>query len=129
MRPERSTSPLGNRPMIAFDVTDLPEPDSPTMPRVLPRCRESEMPFTACTTPRRVPNPTWRSCTLSSSPPRLAPTTPSAGAVITCRSFTFSSCSLRSQRTLADVELLAHPVADEVERHHRERDRDRRDED
>ncbi|MNT79009.1 hypothetical protein D3C72_2183050 [compost metagenome] len=27
----RVSTPLGNKPMTALDVTDLPEPDSPTM--------------------------------------------------------------------------------------------------
>ena len=33
--------------MIAFDVTDLPEPDSPTMPSVLPRANVNEMSSTS----------------------------------------------------------------------------------
>ena len=40
-RPRYFTEPvtvadLSSRPMTAIDVTDLPEPDSPTMPRVSP---------------------------------------------------------------------------------------------
>ena len=36
---------------MAMEVTDLPEPDSPTMPRVLPGYRSKFMPRTACTVP------------------------------------------------------------------------------
>ena len=37
--------------MIAREVTDLPEPDSPTMPSVLPASRSKETPRTASTRP------------------------------------------------------------------------------
>ena len=36
-RPLTSAPPFGNRPMMASEVTLLPQPDSPTMPSVLPR--------------------------------------------------------------------------------------------
>ena len=36
---------------MAREVTDLPEPDSPTIPRVRPGSRSKSMPRTACTTP------------------------------------------------------------------------------
>ncbi len=54
--PPRVTSPVteaysGSSPMTAIEVTDFPEPDSPTMPRVLPRCRSKETPRTASTRP------------------------------------------------------------------------------
>ena len=35
--------------MIERDSTDLPQPDSPTTPSVLPRSRLNETPSTACT--------------------------------------------------------------------------------
>ena len=38
--------------MIERDSTDLPEPDSPTMPSVLPRSRVNDTPSTARTVPR-----------------------------------------------------------------------------
>ena len=40
--------------MIESAVTDLPQPDSPTMPSVLPRSTEKLTPSTACTSPDRV---------------------------------------------------------------------------
>ena len=44
-RPPSRTDPLtaaldGSRPMIASEVTDLPDPDSPTMPSTSPRRSE-----------------------------------------------------------------------------------------
>ena len=44
----------GKRPRIASDVTDLPEPDSPTSATVVLRGMSNEMPFTAS-------NAVWRS--------------------------------------------------------------------
>ncbi len=49
--------------MMARDNTVLPEPDSPTMPRVLPWSRVNETPWTACSWPRLVANETCRSST------------------------------------------------------------------
>ena len=40
--------------MIDRLVTDLPEPDSPTMPSTLPRSTANETPSTAPTTPSSV---------------------------------------------------------------------------
>src|SRR5687768_10087799 len=42
----------GTRPMIESAVTLLPQPDSPTMPRVRPRSRRRSTPSTARTSPR-----------------------------------------------------------------------------
>ena len=60
-RPSKTTSPetifaggFGMRPMIESAVTDLPQPDSPTIPSVLPLSTSNEMPSTALTTPSRV---------------------------------------------------------------------------
>src|SRR5688572_18515761 len=57
--PSNSTSPAtmrpggcGTRPMIESAVTLLPQPDSPTMPRVRPRPRLRSTPSTARTSPR-----------------------------------------------------------------------------
>ena len=41
--PRKRTEPamrafFGNRPMTAIELTDLPEPDSPTMPIASPAC-------------------------------------------------------------------------------------------
>src|ERR1700716_400545 len=50
----------------ASDVTDLPEPDSPTMPSVSPLATEILTCCTALMMPRRVANSTVRSLTSSS---------------------------------------------------------------
>src|SRR5690349_761205 len=62
--PPTSTPRLGSRPMIASDVTDLPQPDSPTRPTVWPGSTLKLTPSTARTgfSPRR-PNVTVRSLT------------------------------------------------------------------
>jgi hypothetical protein len=54
----------GVSPMIARPVCDLPEPDSPTMPR-RSRPSENEMPRTASIMPVRVGKRTFRSLTSS----------------------------------------------------------------
>src|SRR3954462_8798654 len=56
------------RPMIAMLVTLLPEPDSPTMPSVLPRSTENVTPSTARTTPSSVAKETRRSFTCREGP-------------------------------------------------------------
>src|SRR5919201_1224568 len=56
-----STRPLrASRPRMASDVTLFPHPDSPTIPSVSPDAMSNEIPFTACTVPRRVQKRTWR---------------------------------------------------------------------
>ncbi len=57
------------RPMIVSDVTDLPDPDSPTTPRVSPRSRVYETPSTALTTPSWV----WKYILRSSTSRRCEP--------------------------------------------------------
>ena len=49
--------------MMDMLVTLLPEPDSPTIPRVLPRSSWKDTPSTARTTPSSVLNRTRRSLT------------------------------------------------------------------
>ena len=56
----------GTRPMIERDSTDLPQPDSPTMPIVLPRWSVKDTPRTAWTLPRSESNVVLRSVTSSS---------------------------------------------------------------
>ena len=53
---------------MARDSTVLPEPDSPTMPSVLPWSSVSDTPWTAWTEPRLVAKETWRSSTSSKVP-------------------------------------------------------------
>jgi hypothetical protein len=69
-RPSNLTLPvrvalLGVRPMIERDSTDLPEPDSPTMPSVLPRLTVNDTLLTARTKPRSEVNVVERSSTSS----------------------------------------------------------------
>ena len=60
-RPSRLTCPPtmrpggeGTRRISERTVTDLPQPDSPTIPRVSPRRRSKLTPSTAFTVPQRV---------------------------------------------------------------------------
>ena len=57
---------MGSRPMTARDSTVLPEPDSPTMPSVLPWSSVKDTPWTARSGPREVAKETRRSSTASS---------------------------------------------------------------
>ena len=59
--PSRTIDPETMRPggigislMSESIVTDLPQPDSPTIPRVSPRRRSKDIPSTALTVPQRV---------------------------------------------------------------------------
>ncbi|AFR10805.1 putative aBC transporter intracellular ATPase subunit [Nocardiopsis alba ATCC BAA-2165] len=51
------------RPIRANEVTLLPEPDSPTIPRAPPAGTSKERPFTAWTSPSIIGNVTRRSST------------------------------------------------------------------
>src|SRR4029077_4106336 len=57
--------PPGVRPSRLWVSTVLPDPDSPTMPRVRPGSTLKETPRTACTTPSAVGKLTRRSVTSS----------------------------------------------------------------
>ena len=54
---------LSNIPANVFVKTDLPEPDSPTIPRVFPGSKLKLIPFTACTSPLSVLKVVCRSLT------------------------------------------------------------------
>src|SRR3954453_6085108 len=69
-KPSKRTEPptifaggCGRSPMIERAVTDLPQPDSPTTPSVLPFSTSKLTPSTARTTPSRVKKCVWRSST------------------------------------------------------------------
>ncbi len=73
-KPSKLTDPptifaggCGSRPMIESAVTDLPHPDSPTIPSVLPFSTWKLTPSTARTTPSRVKKCVWRSLTSRSA--------------------------------------------------------------
>src|SRR5215218_14835 len=76
-RPSNRTTPEVRpplaRPMMARLVTLLPEPDSPTIPRVWPGSREKLTPSTALTTPSSVSKWTRRSLTSSNAMPTSHP--------------------------------------------------------
>src|SRR5437868_4443787 len=65
--PEDMADRFRLRPMIVRQVTLLPEPDSPTMPRVWPLSTLNETPSTARTTPSSVLKYVFRSLTSSSA--------------------------------------------------------------
>ena len=56
-----------SRPMTESDVTDLPEPDSPTTARISPQSMEKVTPSTARTMPFLVGNSVTRSLTSSNA--------------------------------------------------------------
>ncbi len=62
-------APLASRPMMASEVTDLPEPDSPTMAMVSPARRSKLSPRTARTGPASLGNVTCRSRTSRTTSP------------------------------------------------------------
>ena len=53
-------------PISVIAVTDLPEPDSPTIATISPAATENETPSTAWTTPSSVANETLSPSTFSS---------------------------------------------------------------
>ncbi|KAG1166183.1 hypothetical protein G6F35_018342 [Rhizopus arrhizus] len=73
---------LGNRPMMDRLVTDLPEPDSPTMASVSPRARSKVTPSTDLAMPSRLWNQVFSPSTDSTTSRVLAVmiTAPCAGA-------------------------------------------------
>src|SRR5579862_4471161 len=64
---------LGSRPMVAMAVTDLPDPDSPTMPRTSPGERSVVTPRTARTSPSFVGKSTVRSSIFKTGPGTSGP--------------------------------------------------------
>ena len=104
MRPAVMRPGSSIRPMMEKPVTDLPDPDSPTRPRISPRRRARSMPSTARTTPARVSNSVHSPSMRSRS-------------VLTAR---------RTQRSPLQprVEDVAQLVADQVDGHHRDQQRD-----
>src|ERR1051326_7858379 len=93
---------VGSSRTIESAVTDLPQPDSPTMPSVRPASTLKLTPSTACTTPSRVKKCARRSVTSSSG---------------------------MSGLPRAWVERVAEPVGDEVRTQDERRDRETRDDD
>src|SRR5690606_17935740 len=71
---------FGRRSMIASEVMDLPQPDSPTRQSVSPRLTEKEMSRTACSVPPAVLMSTLRPSTSRTMSLELAmPSAPSFG--------------------------------------------------
>src|SRR5690606_29169791 len=106
-------------PMIAWAVTLLPQPDSPRMARVSPASRWKLTPFTACATPARVRNSTWRSTTSSGGAEASAPgTAPNASTAMSVALLALMSVAI-STSPQPRVEGVAQGVADQDERQHR----------
>ncbi len=78
-----SVAVSGSRPMIASDVTDLPEPDSPTMPSTSPAARSKLTPRTARTAPASEGKLTVRSWTLRTVLPAVVRRTFDAATMLT----------------------------------------------
>ena len=87
-----------SRPIRLNAVTDLPEPDSPTMPSVRPRHRSKLTPRTARHTPASVAKDTCRSRTCMIGSPFGAPLgpLPSSSSYWRMSSRTISLCSLET---------------------------------
>src|SRR5215467_660953 len=117
-RPSNSSRPATMRPggdamslKIESEVTLLPQPDSPTTASVSPAATENDTPSTARTTPSRV-----KKCVLRSST--------SNRAVVTSSPFHLLShppCEAR-------IERVAHTVAQQIHREHRQRQEQPREE-
>ncbi|MNV89562.1 hypothetical protein D3C71_1838700 [compost metagenome] len=58
MRPGSSSSPISEKPVML-----LPDPDSPTSPRISPSAKARSTPSTAFTTPLRVKKCVFSPCT------------------------------------------------------------------
>src|SRR5688572_28573218 len=103
--PPLTGSAFGSRPMIACAITLFPDPDSPTRHRISPRLTAKDTPLTAC--------------------PRSAP-----GGSAMARSSTSSVFRSRLSYSLGHlwIQCVAQPVAEDVDREHRDREEDAREE-
>src|SRR5579864_7103473 len=104
----------GRRPSIASDVTDLPDPDSPTSATVLSRGMSNEMPLTASNVELRSRrNDTRRLRTLISG---SLMDDPAVLMIAPCPSNSHASLEFR-------IERIAQRVGEERERGHQHRHR------
>src|SRR6188472_1138534 len=115
----------GSRPSIASDVTDLPEPDSPTSATVLFRGMSNVMPLTASNVVfRSSRNDTRRLRTLTRGPPPsgvlidVAGPAPQRGALSFARSGSRAGAALELR-----IERVAQRVGEQRERRHQQRHR------
>ncbi len=125
--------------MIERVVTLLPQPDSPTRPRISPRSTWKSTPSTARTRPSRVLNDVRRPLTSSSRSPRgrrwrWAPGGTSSSMIVSSSAGPSGrACRRRrvDRRSSVEprVERVAQAVAEQVEAEHVERDRDAGEED
>src|SRR5919204_608907 len=121
--PERTRPARGSRPRRARAVTLLPQPDSPTIPRVSPGPMSNEIPFTACTVPPPVQKWTRRSSTLNKGSLRTPDRRPPAPAEEPER---LPLAEPPHPAAELWVERLPQAVADQVEAEHGDDDRDPR---
>src|SRR6186713_575040 len=116
--PENITQPSAMRParsrmrITANEVTDLPEPDSPTIASVSPLATSMLMFCTALTMPRRVENSTVRSLMSSSGT--------GGGALLRSGSLR----SMKASRAPLRIDDVAQPVAQQIEAEHRDHQRE-----
>src|SRR5438105_6585096 len=141
--PENTTEPSAILParsrmrITAYDVTDLPEPDSPTMPSVSPFPTLMLTCCTAFTMPRRVVNSTVRSLTSSrgwavmTTSAKISKTTPCK--VERSAPLPHSLCGGRNKQSLNQpsrpplrIDDVAQAVAEQVEAEHRDHQREPR---
>src|SRR5437588_2358756 len=141
--PENITEPSAILParsrirITAYDVTDLPEPDSPTMPSVSPLATEMLTCCTALTMPRRVVNSTVRSLTSSrgwavmTTSAKISKTTPCK--VERSAPLPHSPCGGRDEQSLNQplrpplrIDDVAQAVAAQREAAHRDHQREPR---
>src|ERR671936_2957805 len=121
--PERTRPARGSRPRRARAVTLLPQPDSPTIPRVSPGPMSNEIPFTACPVPPPVQKWTRRASTLNKGSLRTPDRRPPAPAEEPER---FPLAEPPHPAAELRVERLPQAVADQVEAEHGDDDRDPR---
>src|SRR4051794_40867365 len=113
-------------PRMAWLVTDLPEPDSPTMPSTLPRSRSKVRPSTALTRPSPVGKCTRRSRTdRNASVRRSSSTVTSSGSAVTRSVLLFCASAVADSR----IDHAVQDVHDQVSNDQRDRRNERNAED
>src|SRR3954453_7922454 len=115
----------GTRRRIDSAVALLPQPDSPTIAKVSPGMTWNETPSTARTMPSRVKNQVFSSATSSSGRPATASDNGGAAAADGTVSATALTPGSQAPRK-ARIERVAQSVAKQVDRQHRHRQHDPR---
>src|SRR5690606_32489871 len=98
----------GNRRMMDWAVTLLPQPDSPTIPRVSPAFSENETPSTARTRPSSVSNSVTRLLSCKIGPAELMVIdiiADGTGRKRECVAQRFDHCGERPESRLSSLRL------------------------